>query len=135
MNLKGRVALVTRAAGNGMGRSIALTLAREGAAVAINFRTSEPMANAVADHIRTNGGRAVAVRANVSESEACRQMVEETSAQLGPVDIRVVNPGAGWHMGGSSEIDAGDAMADIQNEVAPLYHLMPLVLPGMYQRG
>ncbi len=52
MKLKNRVALVTGSAGNGMGRSIALTLAREGAKVVINYRRSKDEAQAIVNHIK-----------------------------------------------------------------------------------
>ena len=61
-----RVAVVTGAAGKGMGRSIALTLAREGAGVVVNYRTSEAEARAIAEHIRSRGGQALPVKADVS---------------------------------------------------------------------
>ncbi len=51
MTCKDKIAIVTGAAGKGMGRSIALTLAREGAKVVVNYRKSREMAKAVVDHI------------------------------------------------------------------------------------
>jgi len=48
---EGKVAIVTGAAGSGMGRSIALTLAREGACVVVNYCTSEASAQAIVDHL------------------------------------------------------------------------------------
>ena len=58
MGCKGKVAVVTGAAGKGMGRSIALTLAREGAKIVVNYRKSEEMARAVVDHIVSKDGQA-----------------------------------------------------------------------------
>ena len=55
MTCKDKVAIVTGAAGNGMGRSIALTLAREGAKVVINYLTSEDSAEAIVRHIESQG--------------------------------------------------------------------------------
>lgn len=63
MTCKDKVAIVTGAAGNGMGRSIALTLAREGAKVVVNYRTNESMACDVVDYINRSGGCALPVRA------------------------------------------------------------------------
>ncbi|MCU0523126.1 MAG: SDR family NAD(P)-dependent oxidoreductase, partial [Anaerolineae bacterium] len=65
MSCEGKVALVTGAAGSGLGRSIALTLAREGARVVVNYRTSDGSAYAIVEHIERNGGQAVAVAADV----------------------------------------------------------------------
>jgi len=79
MKCEGRVAVVTGAAGAGMGRSIALTLAREGAAVLVDYRTSEAAARAIVDHIESRGGRAMAVQADIFEPEGCRVVVDKRS--------------------------------------------------------
>ena len=134
MGCEGRTALVTGAAGSGMGRSIALTLARDGARVVVNYRTSREMAEAVVDHIREGGGEAAAAQADVFEAEDCRRLVKEAKAAFGQVDICIIGPGAGWHAEPPQELDADSALADVWQELAPLYNLMPLVLPGMYKR-
>ena len=67
MNCEGKVALVTGSAGNGLGRSIALTLAREGARVIVNYRTSEISAQAIVDHIVGRGGHADIAPPNMDE--------------------------------------------------------------------
>ena len=67
---KGRVAVVTGAAGNGMGRSIALTLARQGAAIVVNYRTSQDSAKAIVRHIESQGGTALACQADVASISA-----------------------------------------------------------------
>lgn len=131
---KGRVALVTGAAGRGMGRSIALTLAREGARVVVNYRTSEESANAVVQAIAERGGEAVAVQADVFTAEGCRALVDAAAERFGGVDVCVINPGGGWHMGPFDQIDSQLAVEDIRQEVAPVCHLLPLVLPGMSER-
>jgi len=117
-----------------MGRSIALTLAREGARVVVNYRTSEESANAVVDTIARRGGEAVAVRADVFTAEGCRNLVEAAIERFGQVDVCIINPGGGWHMGPFDQIDSQVAVEDIRQEVAPVCHLLPLVLPGMYER-
>jgi len=117
-----------------MGRSIALTLAREGAKVVVNYRTREENATAMVDHIESHGGEAIAIQADVFETDECKKLVDATSEQFGPVDICVVGPGAGWHPDPIDQLDAATALEDVRCELAPIYHLMPLVLPGMYQR-
>lgn len=135
MMLKGKVALVTGAAGSGMGRSIALTLAREGASVVVNYRTSAEHARAIVAHIKKSGGRALAVQADVFEQDGCETLVQATLAQFGSVDICIVGPGGGWHPEPPEKINPAWALEDLRREVAPLYVLMPLVLPGMIERG
>jgi NAD(P)-dependent dehydrogenase (short-subunit alcohol dehydrogenase family) len=135
MSCQGRVAIVTGAAGRGMGRSIALTLAREGASVVVNYRSSEGNALAIVKHIVERGGEAIAVQADVFKVEGCRRLVEETVAHFGRVDICVIGPGAGWHPEPPHQLDAAGALQDVRQELAPIYHLLPLLLPGMYERG
>ena len=68
-----RIALVT-GAGRGIGRAIALELAKDGCAVAVNYSRSEGPANEVAAEIRAMGGEAVAVKANVSDAAEVKEM-------------------------------------------------------------
>lgn len=92
MNLEGKVALVTGAS-RGIGREIALELAREGCNVAVNYSGSEAKANEVVDEIKGLGREAIAVQCNVSDSDAVQAMVKETISQFGSVDILVNNAG------------------------------------------
>ncbi len=134
MKLKDKVALVTGSAGKGMGRSIALTLAREGAKVAINFRTSKNEAQAIVNHIENRAGNAIAIKADVFEADDCRNLANTTIEHFGQIDICIVNPGAGWHPEPIDKLDSSAATEDVQHEVAPFFFLMPLVLPQMYKR-
>lgn len=134
MTLEGKVAIVTGAAGNGMGRSIALTLAREKAKVVVNYRTSEASAAAIASHIQGRGGSALAVQADIFDPAGCQDLVEACLAHFGQIDICVIGPGCDWHPEPVDRLEPAAALQDVQHEVAPLYHLMPLVLPGMYER-
>jgi NAD(P)-dependent dehydrogenase (short-subunit alcohol dehydrogenase family) len=118
-----------------MGRSIALTLAREGARVVVDYRSSRERAVALVEHIRRAGGEALAVRADVFEADDCRQLVAQAENQFGRVDICVIGPGAGWHPEPPQRLDAEGALDDARSELAPVYHLLPLVLPGMEARG
>jgi NAD(P)-dependent dehydrogenase (short-subunit alcohol dehydrogenase family) len=134
MKLKDKVALVTGSAGNGMGRSIALTLAREGSKVAVNYRTSKDEAQAMVYHIESRAGNAIAIEADVFEADDCRNLVKATVEHFGRVDICVVGPGAGWHPEPVDKLNSSAAIEDVQHEVAPFLHLMPQVLPQMYKR-
>jgi NAD(P)-dependent dehydrogenase (short-subunit alcohol dehydrogenase family) len=132
---KDKVAVVTGAAGRGMGRSIALKLAREGARVVVNYRASEESALAIVAHIEGRGGDAIAIQADVFEADGCKRLVDETLARFGQVDICVIGPGGGWHPEPLDRLNPSAAQEDVCHELSPLYHLMPLVLPGMYERG
>ena len=87
-----RVALVT-GAGRGIGRAIALRLAEEGCAVAINYGHSAQAASEVADTISQNGGRAITVKADVSSHAEVTEMFKEVGEKLGSVGILVCNAG------------------------------------------
>jgi acetoacetyl-CoA reductase len=90
--LDDRVALVTGGS-RGIGKAIALALAREGASVAINYRSRESAAREVALEIEKHGGRALLVKADVSDSEQARAMVRYVKDALGRLDILVSNAG------------------------------------------
>lgn len=92
LKLKGRSALVTGGA-NGVGREIALTLAAEGAAVAVNYRSSAEEADAVVAEIARTGGRAIAVGADVADLDAVKAMVARAVGEFGGLDILVNNAG------------------------------------------
>ena len=134
MHCEGKVALITGAAGNGLGRSIALTLAREGAQVVVNYRTSEASARAMVEYIGSKGGQALAVSANVMEAEGCRKLVETTVERFGRVDICIIGPGGGWHPETIDQLDPDVVLGDIRQESAPLLYMLPKILPGMYER-
>ena len=135
MKCRGRVAVVTGAAGQGMGRSIALTLAREGARVVVNHRSGRERALAIVEHISMRGGEAMAVQADVFEADGCGHLIEQAVARFGQVDICVIGPGAGWNPEPPQQLAAAAALEDARRELAPIYHLLPLVLPGMAERG
>lgn len=92
MNLEGKAALVTGAS-RGIGREIALELARSGANVAVNYSGSEAKANEVVDEIKKMGKDAFAIKCDVSNSEEVATMVKETIERFGHLDILVNNAG------------------------------------------
>jgi NAD(P)-dependent dehydrogenase (short-subunit alcohol dehydrogenase family) len=134
MECKDKVAIVTGAAGKGMGRSIALTLAREGAKVVVNYLSSAKEAGEIVSYIQQQGGRALAVGTDVFKLEECEAMVEKTTRQFGQVDICIIGPGADWHTETIDKLNVKGALDDMYQEIAPLYNLMSLVLPDMYER-
>ncbi|MEA2930929.1 MAG: 3-oxoacyl-[acyl-carrier protein] reductase [Hyphomicrobiales bacterium] len=92
LGLKGKVALVTGAARD-VGREIAMTLAAEGAAVAVNYLSSEKDAEAVVAEIKQKGGNAKAYKADVSDFAAVKAMVDAVAKDFGGLDILVNNAG------------------------------------------
>ena len=90
--LNGKKALVTGAS-RGIGRDVALRLAAEGVAVAVNYNTGEEEAAAVANEIEAAGGTAVRLQGSVADARQAEAMVEEASKALGGLDILVNNAG------------------------------------------
>lgn len=87
----GKVAIVT-GAGRGMGRATALTLAREGAMVAVNDIRGD-LVDAVVNEIESGGGHAIACIADVSDPVQVQMMVDATVERFGTVDILINNAG------------------------------------------
>jgi 3-oxoacyl-[acyl-carrier protein] reductase len=91
-NLEGKVALVTGAS-KGIGAAIAKELGSRGASVAVNYSGSKSAAEKVVAEIKSAGGKAVAVQANLSDPDAIGPFVKTVVTQLGPIDILVNNAG------------------------------------------
>jgi len=90
--LDGKVALVTGAS-RGIGRAIAVLLAKEGAKVALNYNNDESGAQSVADEIATFGGTAMLTQADVSVSDEARAMIKKIVETWGRMDVLVNNAG------------------------------------------
>ncbi len=92
MKLLGKVALVTGAS-RGIGRDIAIELAKEGANVAVNYAGSEARANEVVQEIQSLGREAFAVQCDVANGDSVAEMVKQTIERWGSLDILVNNAG------------------------------------------
>jgi 3-oxoacyl-[acyl-carrier protein] reductase len=88
----GRIALVTGGS-RGIGRATSLALGREGAKVAVNYSKNKSAADEVVAKIRSLGGDAVAIQANVGDRAQVKHMVEETVSAFGKIDVLVNNAG------------------------------------------
>lgn len=90
--LDGKSAIVTGAS-RGIGKDIALYLAKEGAKVAVNYSGSKDKAEAVVEEIKAFGGEAFVIQANVDQAEDVQSLVSATLEQFGTIDILVNNAG------------------------------------------
>jgi 3-oxoacyl-[acyl-carrier protein] reductase len=106
----GKVAIVTGAS-RGIGSAIAERLARDGFSVIVNYSGSVEAADALVRKIGESGGRALAVKADVSDARAVREMFETTVSKFGGVDVLVNNAGV---MALSNIADTDDAAFDKQ---------------------
>src|SRR5579859_70244 len=90
--LTGKVAIVTGAS-KGIGAGIAKELASAGAAVVVNYASSKDGADRVVKEITSNGGKAIAVKGDVSKAAEVKRLFEETQKAFGALDILVNNAG------------------------------------------
>jgi len=130
--LAGQAALVTGAS-RGLGRAIALRLARQGAAVCLNYRRREDAARSAVDEIREAGGRAVAVRADVADPKQVEALVERAAAELGPPSILVNNAGIALDVT-LDDFDPGRLDAMRRTNVDAVIHTIRAVVPSMKVR-
>ena len=132
LGLTGKVAIVTGGT-QGIGRATALTLAREGAAVAIAARGQERLDRTAAE-IRAAGGQVAAIRADVSQAADCERVVAEAVKAFGRLDILVNNAGTS----ATGEFAAAsDAVwqADFDLKLFAAIRLARLAIPHMKRQG
>jgi len=109
MELRNKVVLVT-GGGTGIGRATSLALAKRGAIVAVNYSRSEAEAEDTVRTIRQAGGRALAIRADVSRDGEVREMVAKIARDCGSVDALVNNAGITRHLP-FDDLEAADGEA------------------------
>jgi len=132
MKLTSRIALVTGAS-RGIGRAIALALADAGAAVAVNCREQVRQAEAVVEAIRSKGGHAIAVPADVSLRQPVVDMIARIEHALGPVDILVNNAGIAITRG-LDDLREEEFDRTIAVNLKSAFLCTEAVLPGMRAR-
>jgi NAD(P)-dependent dehydrogenase (short-subunit alcohol dehydrogenase family) len=131
--LDGRVALVS-GGGRGIGRAIALGLAADGAAVAVNYRKDADAAQEVVDLIRKDGGSASAYQASVDDAQADAAMVERVLEDFGYVDILVHNAGIASRGRSVADTDPDELQRVVATHALSAHHLARLVIPSMRTR-
>jgi 3-oxoacyl-[acyl-carrier protein] reductase len=135
MSLEGRVALVTGAGGQGMGRSIALTLARDGADIVLNYHRREEHVESTSAAIEMMDRRVLRHRADVSDATAVNEMFAAARDAFGRVDIVVNSAGAPWKPQDVTEIDPEHLRRVLGAEIEASYNLLRVALPAMRARG
>ncbi len=133
LNLNGKVALVTGGS-RGLGKQCALSLAREGASVAICGRTEETLAGAKAE-LEAIGARAVAILGDVGERGDIARIHAEAAVAVGPIDILVNNVGGTKSREDITGTSLDDFAGTFDINLFGGYELMRLVIPHMKGRG
>ena len=95
LGLEGKNAIVTGGT-RGIGAAVALTLAREGCNVAINYRRSDAEAKKIVDQIKKMGRKGLAVKADVASFKDAENMVQTVVKEFGSLEIMVCNAGVTW---------------------------------------
>lgn len=132
-SLAGRVALVT-GGGRGIGRTIALGLAEDGADIALNYRRDAGAAAETVAEIERRGRRAVAYQAAVESLEDGQSMVTSVLREFGHVDILVNNAGIASRGQSVADTDPAEMERVVRIHAFGAYYLSKLVLPAMRTR-
>ena len=127
--LDGRIALVTGGS-RGIGRGIALALARAGADVAVNYRREADEAEKVVAEIRTMGRKAQAYAAAVDDFDSCATMVDAVAADFGGISILINNAGTSA-TGEFESVTDKDWQADFDLKLFAAIRLSRLAIPEM----
>ena len=126
-----KTAIVTGSTGLGIGRSAALSLARDGYNIIVNYRSDEKRAKALCAEIEELGSKAFAVKADVFNEQQCDNLISESLGHFGRIDALIIGPGADFHSEDIEELLAAESLDDMIREVAPIYYLIPKALKTM----
>ena len=132
-DLTGKTALVTGAS-RGIGRALALGLARAGADVALSAR-DEALLSQVRDEVEALGRKAVVLPADVTDAEACVRLAEDSIAALGSLDVLVNNAGGSSYMGAFTDLRFSGWEKTMRLNVDSIVHLSQAVGRHMLERG
>lgn len=133
MLLEGKTAIVTGASG-GIGKAVAIALAKEGAAVAVHFHGNEEKALLVKKEIEEAGGKAEIFRANVADFEECNALVKAVAKTFGSIDILVNNAGIIKRIP-MHEMSAADFRQVIDIDLNGPFIVSKAVIPSMIKKG
>lgn len=134
--LRDRVVLITGAS-RGIGAATAKLLAQHGAAVGVNYYGSEAAAQEIVESITSDGGRAVAVKADVRQPQQVDAMVQQVSDTLGDIDTLVINANANFPMAPFVDYRWEDFEAKLLGELKGAFFPCKAVVPSMieHKRG
>jgi NAD(P)-dependent dehydrogenase (short-subunit alcohol dehydrogenase family) len=135
LGLRNRVVLVTGAS-SGIGRAIAVAFAREGARVAITYRSNKAAAEETVTHIHGAGGQGFAVPMDLTEPSGIENAVAQIVKHWGHIDVLIGNA-VRWGMVFGQplqQIDAGELKAILSGNLEGTFHLLRAALPSMVER-
>ncbi len=131
-SLEGKIALITGAA-RAIGRATALRLSRQGATLAVHYRTNAELAESLASAIRAENRKVLLVQGDVTEESQVKSIVAQVNDKLGPVDI-LVNNAASFYPGELADFKESEMDSMWRTNVIGPVHLIRLVVEGMKER-
>ena len=130
---KGKVALITGAS-RGIGRAIAIELAKNGASISINYNSNIKSAKETQNLVNEMGAKSIIFKANISKEKEVKRLIKSTENKLGPIDLLVTNAGIAKLSTNPLELDYKvwkETMAtNVDGTLLPIKE----VLPGMMKR-
>ena len=134
MNVRGKVAFLSGGS-RGIGAAAALTLAQQGAKIAVNYMVRADAAQAIVDRIRDAGGEAVLARADVRNPAQVKEAVSHIQSTLGDIDILVNNAHMSFVMKPLIVMQWEEFAQKLNDEMKAAFTLTQAVLPAMIARN
>lgn len=129
-----RHVVVVTGGGRGIGAAAAKLFGRQGAHVAVNYRENPISAYEVVKEIQNRGGRAIAVKADVTDEKQSQAMIAKVERDLGPIDTLVLAAGIPCTVGHLHEIGWQDFRTKYLKEIESAWHPVRAVVPLMMDR-
>lgn len=132
--MKGKTAIVTGSS-RGIGAETAKLLGARGANVVVNYLNSKEAAQSVIDTIEKNGGKAIAIKADVRQKEDLDKLVKEAKMTFGSVDILVHNAGMSFPFKSFEEMNFEEFIGKTDDELKAAFYSTKAVIPIMKEQG
>ena len=133
MLLKNRIALITGSS-RGIGASTAKLFAQHGASVAVNYNKSEDAAIRVVEEIVSKGGKAIAIKADVTDFNEVKNMVDRVTSEFGFIDTLIINASMHFKYAQFLEQEWEDIENKIVGEVKSFFNPCKIILPSMIEK-
>ena len=131
--LAGKVAMIT-GGDSGIGRAVAVAMAREGASIAVIYLNEHGDAKKTLQYIEAEGGKAILLAGDIGKESFCKKAVQKTLKEFGKIDILVNNAAEQHEVEKALEIGTGQLARTFQTNVFAIFYLTKMVIPHL-KRG
>jgi NAD(P)-dependent dehydrogenase (short-subunit alcohol dehydrogenase family) len=131
--LAGKVAMIT-GGDSGIGRAVAVAMAREGASIAIIYLNEHADAKKTLQYVEAEGGEAILLAGDIGKESFCKSAVQKTLKEFGKIDILVNNAAEQHEVEKALEIGTGQLARTFQTNVFAIFYLTKMVIPHL-KRG